>query len=271
MNKDVITSPTNQRIKDLVRLKDRKGEQAESAFLIEGMREIERALQCGFVLEQIYVCPKLSNKLPSADFTKVSESAGEETEISEEAYNKVATREGGDGLLAVCKTKIFNLSDLTQHVSQKTPLIVAVEELEKPGNLGAILRSADAAKVDAVVVLGHSVDVWNRHVIRSSLGGVFSVPVISLSNQDFFEWCKQHKVTTFAAALDERSKSLFDANLDGPSSIILGREATGLSEFWFQNASHLVMIPMQGICDSLNVSVAAGICMFEAVRQRRLL
>ena len=260
-----ITSPTNPKIKDLVRLKDRKGERAEECFVVEGLREINRAFQSGFELLELYQCLVLIPDLPK---TLVAKTYVALTYISQEAFQKVAVREGSDGLIAVFKARTIGLESLTTLVVGKVPLIVAAEDVEKPGNLGAILRTADAAGVHAVVVLDQAVDPWNQHVIRASLGGVFSVPVIHATSEEFFAWCQKNKVSTVAAALSQRSSTVFKQNLKEPTAILLGSEARGLSKFWFENATHLAQIPMFGVCDSLNVSVAAAVFIYEAVRQR---
>lgn len=260
-----ITSPTNPKIKDLVRLKDRKGERSDDCFVVEGLREITRACQSGFDMVELYQCLALMPQLPEM---LASKEHILHAHISQEAFQKIAVREGSDGVIAVFKTRSVGLESLTAIVANKVPLIVAAEDVEKPGNLGAILRTADAAGVHAVVVLDKAVDPWNQHVIRASLGGVFFVPVIQTSSDAFYDWCVDHKVATVAAALSERSSSIFRQNLKDPVAILLGSEARGLSRFWFEKSTHLVQIPMLGVCDSLNVSVAAGVFIYEALRQR---
>lgn len=263
----MITSPTNQKIKDLVRLKDRKGERAASEFVVEGLREIKRAQQCGFELIEIFSCAELLNEqMLDLDLSSVNA----QNEISRDAFQKVAVREGSDGLIAIFKTKLSNLAFLSKYLDGKRPLLVAVEDVEKPGNLGAILRTADAAGVHAVIVLDHAVDPWNQHVIRASLGGVFSVPVIAVTSKEFYEWTKEHSIAVVGAALAARSKSIYakEIELNNSVAIVLGSEARGLSPFWLDHSTHLAKIPMTGICDSLNVSVAAAIFIYEAVRQR---
>lgn len=260
-----ITSPTNPKIKDLVRLKDRKGERAESCFVVEGLREITRACHSGFDLVELYQCLTLLPELPK---TLVMKSDIVLAHISQEAFQKVAVRDGSDGVIAVFKTRVFDLESLNSVIAGKVPLVVAAEDVEKPGNLGAILRTADAAGVHAVIVLDKAVDPWNQHVIRASLGGVFSVPVIHTSSEVFYDWCIRGNITMIAAALGDRSMSIFKQNLKQPLAILLGSEARGLSPFWFEKATHLAKIPMYGVCDSLNVSVAAAVFIYEALRQR---
>ncbi|MCX6124412.1 MAG: RNA methyltransferase [Proteobacteria bacterium] len=260
-----ISSPTNQTIKDLVRLKDRKGTWAEGSFLVEGDREIRRAIQCKFELEQIFVCRDLilNNAPPIGDFSQAKEFF-----ISREAFAKVATRDSSDGVLAVFRTRTWTTDAILPKTSERPLLILAVEDIEKPGNLGAILRTADGAGIDAVVALGKTVDLWNPNVIRASLGGVFSVPTVFAENETFMHWCRKNNVRVVGAALHRESKSLYKTSLISAVAIVLGSEAHGLSNYWLKFSDDLAIVPMQGVCDSLNVSVAAALFAFEAVRQR---
>lgn len=265
MSPKEITSPSNPTIKELVRLKDRKSDGADKEFLVEGFREIDRAIRSGFEILELFVC----HEVLSHEAQGLMSQCKNITFLSLAAFQKIAIREKSDGVLAVFAIKEFTLREIASKTT-KPILIVAVEALEKPGNLGAVLRSADAAKVDCVVVLDQKVDTWNQNVIRSSLGAVFSVPVINCTSQQLIEWCKENDIKTFGAALSNRSKSIFESELKGPSAIIFGSEAFGLSTYLLENVDDLSVIPMAGICDSLNISVAAAIYMFEAVRQRSL-
>ena len=260
-----ISSPTNQTIKDLVRLKDRKGPWAEGTFLVEGDREIRRAIQSKFELEQIFFCRDLI--LSNAAAIDRSSQA-KEIFISREAFAKVATRDSSDGVLAVFRTRTWTTDSILPKAPNKPLLILAVEDIEKPGNLGAILRTADAAGVDAVVALGKAVDLWNPNVVRASLGGVFSVPTIFAENETFRQWCRKKNIRLVGAALHQKSKSLYKTSLINSVAIVLGSEAHGLSNYWLESSDDLAVVPMQGVCDSLNVSVAAALFAYEAVRQR---
>ena len=262
----VINSPSNQTIKDLVRLKDRKGERHLQSFVVEGSREIERALASNFVLEDIFYCPE---ELDASGRSLVEQAKGcRRAEVSREAFAKIATREGSDGLVAVFKQRKFSFSDIEKRAAKADLFMVAVEDVEKPGNLGAVLRTADGSGVHGVVCLGKTVDVWNQNVVRSSLGALFSVPVVHCEGPEFFSWCKAHGVKLVGATLSEHSKHIHDTNLRGPVAIIFGCEATGLTKSTLSHLDEAVTIPMNGVCDSLNISVAAGVFMYEAMRQR---
>lgn len=262
----MITSPTNQTIKDLVRLKNRKGIESEHSFLVEGVRECQRALRAGFNLKSLFFCKDLLNADGQSFVLQAPQNVC--TSVSQQAFAKVATREGSEGILTVFDQKTFSVTDIKKRAKSQPIFVVVIEDLEKPGNLGAILRTADGADVHGVIVLGMNVDVWNPNVIRSSLGGVFSVPTVCLKHADFFEWCRSNKIKKIAAALDDRSRPVFGEDLRDPVAIIVGSEARGLSDEVLEKSDRICMIPMLGICDSLNVSVAAGVLMYETRRQR---
>jgi TrmH family RNA methyltransferase len=261
-----ITSPANQTIKDMVRLKDRKGERAATSFVVEGAREIERAIASGFKLLEVFVCDD-DSKFTGGSLSQNTRGA-KTTIVSGPVFAKLAMRETSDGVLAVFEAKTRSVDTLRPKNPGKGWLILAVENIEKPGNLGALLRTADAASVDAIIVIGHKIDPWNQNCIRSSLGGVFSVPVVPMTREDFFEWCAREKIRTVAAALSERSQNVFEMSMTGSVAIALGSEAMGLSLEFQRQCDHLAVIPMRGVCDSLNVSVAGAVFIFEILRQR---
>jgi TrmH family RNA methyltransferase len=262
----VITSPSNQTIKDLVKLKQRKGFESDHSFLVEGVREGHRALSKGFQIKRLFLCEELLDADGQTFIRQVPQSIC--TSVSRQVFAKVAMREGSGGILTVFEQKNFSTADILKRAKSQPIFVVVVENLEKPGNLGAILRTADGADVHGVIVLGTNVDVWNPNVIRSSLGGVFSVPTVCLNHADFFEWCSNNNIKTVAAALSDRSEPVFREDLTGSVAIIVGSEAHGLSDMVLGKSDRICMIPMLGICDSLNVSVAAGVLMYEARRQR---
>jgi len=267
MSSLLISSPSNQIIKDLVKLKNRKGDRACRSFIVEGAREIERALGQGFFLEDFFVCPAILTEQTSVIIDKLAKART--TTLSKEAFSKVATRESTDGVLGVFTHREFTFDDILKRAGQNAPFVLVLENLEKPGNLGAILRTADGCGVHGVVILGKNIDLWNPNVIRSSLGGVFSVPTLYCPDQElFFAWCARNNIKLVAAVLSAVSAPIYDEKLSGPIAVALGSEAHGLSQTLLAKIDRPVIIPMQGICDSLNVSVAGGIFMYEVQRQR---
>lgn len=254
----MITSKTNSKIKNLVRLQKASERREQNRILIEGRREIERAQACGFQIEQLYVCEPLLRTPYSINAIAV------ET-VSEEVFDKIAYREGSDGLLALAIPKYNSLNDFKP---SKNPLIIVLETVEKPGNLGAVMRTADAAGVDAVIVADPATDLYNPNAIRASIGCIFSVPVYACSTRECIKWLKQNEITIYCTYLNA-SIDYLDADFSKPSAIVMGTEATGISEAWVEAADQNIIIPMNGIADSLNVSVTTAIVTFEALRQRR--
>ncbi|MDD4373939.1 MAG: RNA methyltransferase [Bacteroidales bacterium] len=254
----MITSKTNPRIKALVRLQKSSERRKTNRFLIEGHREIERAVASGIQLETLYRCPDLFPKLPEWHIN-------ESIEVSKEVFEKIVYRGESDGLLAVARTPQNSLENLKL---SENPLLIVLEAVEKPGNLGAILRTADAAGIDALLVCDPLTDLYNPNTIRSSLGCVFSVPTVVCNSSEAISWLKANKINIFATYL-EASINYLDADFSGRTAIVMGTEATGLSSQWVNAAKQNLIIPMQGIADSLNVSVSTAIVLFEALRQRR--
>lgn len=261
-----ITSPANQTIKELVRLKARKGEWSQRAFLVEGAREIDRALGQGFSLDKFFICRDLASSEGQSVLRQLP--GLQVVTVAREAFSKVATRDSSDGVLAVFHKRTFRFEDILKRTQADKPFIVVVESVEKPGNLGAILRTADGAGVDGVVILDQDTDLWNPNVIRASLGGVFSVPTVHMERENFFALCRQLKIKTVAAALRDKCSPIFFENLNEPLAVVFGSEAHGLSDATLKHCDSSIVIPMKGICDSLNVSVAAAIIMYETLRQR---
>ncbi|MBG0782500.1 MAG: RNA methyltransferase [Bacteroidales bacterium] len=254
----MITSKTNPQIKALVRLQKSSERRKTNRILIEGRREIERAIAFNVIIETLYYCPDLCPDIPKW-LTK------NRIAVSKEVFEKIAYRSESDGLLAVSFPPETSLEKL--QLSQN-PLIIVLEAVEKPGNLGAILRTADAAGADAILVCDPLTDIYNPNTIRSSLGCVFSVPVVACSSNDAIHWLKSKKIQIFATYL-EASINYLDASFTMPSAIVAGTESTGLSKQWIDAADQNLIIPMHGITDSLNVSVSTAIVLFEALRQRQ--
>jgi TrmH family RNA methyltransferase len=264
----VLTSVQNPRVKAAAALRDGKERRRRGLFAVEGAREIARALECGFALEELFVCDEELSEPASAILADLYGSGREALVVAVAAgvMKKLVVREGSDGLCGVFKTRSATLASLTLGTS---PLLLAVESLEKPGNLGALLRSADGAGCSAVVALGQTVDVFNPLVIRASLGTVFHVPVVPASNDEFAAFCRERGLKVHAAALTPRSRVYTDVDLREPAVILLGSEADGLSEYWLTAADALVQIPMLGVADSLNAATAGAVLVYEALRQRR--
>ena len=254
----MITSKTNPKIKNLVRLQKASERREQGRILIEGQREIERAQACGFEMEELYVCEPLLRE-PVNIKTKYTET------VSEEVFEKIAYREGSDGLLAVAKPKYKNLSEFKP---RKDALIIVLETVEKPGNLGAVMRTADAAGVDAVIVADPATDLFNPNAIRASIGCIFSVPVYACSTEECISWLKKNGITIYCTYL-KASIDYLDADFTKATALVMGTEATGISDAWVEAADQNIIIPMNGIADSLNVSVTTAIVTFEAIRQRR--
>ena len=282
---EIITSTQNAKLKALIALRDRKEREATGLCLVEGAREIQMAAENGYEIETLYFCrsefsgnPGNTNNKRNAEarLRTLSGFSRQVFELGDAAFEKAAMREGRDGLMATVKTRTWTWNDLGLGSRQSpptptpapAPLFLAAQNIEKPGNLGALLRTAEAAGVTALVTLDAKVDVWNPNAIRASLGCVFRIPVIQQTSADFVAECAARGITTVAAALTKNSRPHYEVAMTGPTAIVMGSEAWGLTEWWLAHAAATAMIPMRGKADSLNVSVAAGILVFEALRQR---
>jgi len=230
---------------------------------IEGARELSLALNAGYKPESVFICPEiyakseypgLIKRLPAEIFV----------EISPAIFTKLAYREQSDGLITIVKPINHSLGSLKL---PSNPFVIILESVEKPGNLGAILRTADAAKAAAVIVCDPNTDIYNPNAIRSSVGCLFTVQVGIGTSSETLEWLRKNKLKSFAAELTA-SNWYHECDFTGPSAIVMGTEADGLTDFWLQNADARIKIPMRGEIDSLNVSVSTAILTFEAMRQR---
>lgn len=260
-----ITSLQNPRVKQLVKLRDRRPRDEAGVFLVEGYRQIRRALEKNVELREVYFSRDWFLGENEDALLAQAEAAGAELfELSKEAFAKVAYRERPDGLLAVAPQWHRQLEDLKLGAA---PFLLVVEAIEKPGNLGTILRSADAAGCDAVIVCDPVTDIFNPNVVRASTGVLFSVPLVVAESRAVHAWLKQKGIRT-AATTPHTDNIYTKTDLTGPLAIIMGSEQYGLSEFWMKESDVLVRIPMAGQADSLNVAMATIITLFEAVRQR---
>ena len=259
-----IISLQNTKVKNINKLTSKAQERKKQGlFVIEGARELSLALFGNYVLDSVFLCSELFSK---TDYPEVLHQINSKiiNEVSEAVFKKIAYREGSDGIIALAEPKSHTLSDLTL---PENPFIIVLESVEKPGNLGAILRTADAARVDAVIVCDPLSDIYNPNVIRSSVGCLFTVPIAVTSNHDTLSFLREKNIQTFAAELNA-AQWYQNTDFRKGSAIIMGTEADGLTSFWLNNAHSRIKIPMRGKIDSLNVSVSTAIITFEAMRQR---
>ena len=258
-----ITSTQNIYIKQLLQLKDKSRERKKSGlFLIEGEREIMLAKKGGYKLETVLFNPEI---ISEEQINKSTYQHINLIEISKDVYEKLAYRGTTEGLLAVAKSKMHSMDTL--RFNTENPLILVAEAPEKPGNIGALLRTADAANVDAVIIANPKSDLYNPNIIRSSVGCVFTKNIAMGSTTEIIKFLKAQNINIYCAAL-QASVNYNTQDFTKPTAIVVGTEATGLSDEWIENATQNIIIPMQGEIDSMNVSVAAGILIFEAKRQR---
>lgn len=274
MNDNLITSAQNQKVKLLLQLQQKSSERRKSGlFVVEGRRELLHCIEAGYEVDTVFYCGSLTpegGSHPEGFELRVDGQThiirGCRTfEVSKEVYEKVAYRGGTEGVIAEVKTKSHTLHNLKM---KENPLIVVLESVEKPGNLGAILRSADAAAVDAVIVCDPLTDLYNPNLIRSSLGGIFTVPCVACSSEECIEFLKTHGIQILTAQLQD-SHLYYDIDMKRATAIIMGTESTGLTGQWRKAADAHIRIPMLGRLDSLNVSISSAILMYEAVRQRK--
>ncbi|WP_168582572.1 TrmH family RNA methyltransferase [Gephyromycinifex aptenodytis] len=261
-----ITSPANARLRHVASLRRRRVRDAEGVTLIDGFAELSLALDAGLRPQTLYWCPELLRQPQSQQHLvdRVRERGSEIVHLSRSAFEKVAYREGPDGVLAVVASPQRTLDQLAVTAG----LVLVCEGVEKPGNLGAMLRTADAAGVDAMLAADPVTDWGNPNVVRGSKGTVFSVPVASCDTAEMLAWVKTNALTLVATTPDT-DLDYADVDYTGPVAIAVGAEQTGLSEEVLAAATHRVRIPMAGAADSLNVSISAAVVLYEAVRQRR--
>lgn len=255
---EVITSPSNPKIKRLLALQQKSSARREAGlFVVEGQRELQHCIDAGFEIDSIFVCPDLLSTPP--------ESRIKVFEVTKEVYARISYREGTEGVIAEVRTPDRRFEDL---VLPERPLVVVLESVEKPGNLGAVLRSADAAGADAVLICDPLTDLWNPNLIRASIGAVFTVPCLSCGSAEAIAFLKARGIRILTAQLQD-SSLYYDCDMTVGTALVMGTEATGLTDAWRAAADAHIRIPMLGRLDSLNVSVSAAILLFEAVRQRQ--
>ena len=300
---EIITSPSNPKIKRLLALQQKSSARREAGlFVVEGRRELQHCIDAGFEVDSVFYCPSRcggaprqnfasgSGELPrktvatlgsvrgrgplpqevggvrrSRTFSEAVAASPKEFEVSEEVYAKIAMRESTEGVIAEVRAKERKLEELAL---PENPLLMVLESVEKPGNLGAVLRSADAAGVDAVLFCDPLTDLWNPNLIRASIGAVFTVPCVACSSAEAIAFLKARGIRILTAQLQD-SSLYYDCDMTAGTALVMGTEATGLTGVWRQAADAHIRIPMLGRLDSLNVSVSAAILLFEAVRQRQ--
>ena len=262
-----ISSLQNPQIKELVQLNDKSRVRKKSGkFLLEGQREIELATLGGYTIEKIIYCSQITDEENTKRLESNFEFPLEFLEVTKEVYQKIAYRETTEGILAIVNAKKHELENIS--FKREKPLLLVAEAPEKPGNIGALLRTADAANVDAVFIANPKTDLYNPNIIRSSVGCLFTTQIATGTTDEILAYLKKHNITSYAAALKKDSEFYQNQNFKEACAIVVGTEATGLSDQWLNHATKKIIIPMNGKIDSMNVSVAASILIFEASRQR---
>ncbi|HNY01874.1 MAG TPA: RNA methyltransferase [Bacteroidales bacterium] len=260
----IITSLQNPAIKNVILLSEKpRARREQNRIVIEGAREIRQAMGNGFAVTDLFICREIAGREAGALPANVTREP-ECFEVTAEVFNRMAYREDSGGMIALAEPRRLTLAGLDPGPN---PLLLVLETVEKPGNLGAILRTADAAGLHAVIVCDPQTDIYNPNAIRSSLGCIFTLPVVTASSEETLAWLKTLGITAYGTALPA-TRFYHEADFTGPSAIIMGSEAAGLSRIWIEGAGQLIRIPMLGKVDSMNVSVSAAIVVFEALRQR---
>ena len=289
MRIETITSAQNRKVKELLTLVEKsKARSAAGLFVVEGQRELGHCLDAGFIPETLFICGEVmavqNNAVNGAKTGHLAENIeGKDgldaliakaealnprlgvVQIPAFLYEKVAYRGSTEGIIAEVHSVPRSLEDLRLG---ERPLVMVLESVEKPGNLGAVLRSADAAGADAVIVCDPLTDIWNPNLIRSSVGAVFSVPVAVCTSADAIAFLKERGICIFTAQLQD-SEWYYDTDMTGATALVMGTESTGLTQAWRDSADAHIKIPMLGRLDSLNVSVSAAVLLYEGVRQRK--
>ena len=261
----MITSTSNPRVKELVLLCEKsRNRRASGLFVVEGRREISSCLSGGFTPRSAYYCPQIVS-LEEVE-TLFRDSQVELIDISDNVYSKVAYRDTTEGVIAVFHARERSLQDINLG-ADKAPFVIVLESVEKPGNLGAVLRTADASGAAAVIVCDPLTDLYNPNLIRASIGGIFTVPVAACSSEEAYEWLHAAGFQILTAQLQD-SSPYYDIDFRRPTAVVFGTESTGLREFWRERSDRKVIIPMLGKLDSLNVSTSVAILSYEAVRQK---
>lgn len=261
----MITSVQNPKIKQLVKLRDSRTRRQEKSVLIEGARECMCALKAKLAIREVFLCEAGLNDEGHAIIAELTKAGLSPLAVNERVFEKISFGHRNEGIIVIADEPTHTLPSLTL---RKAPLILITDAIEKPGNLGAIIRTANAAGSDAIISTNARLDIYNHNVIRASLGAVFNTPVLTTTAEATLAWLEQKKIQTIIAHPDApRSYLSFDYRK--PTAFILGREDTGVSTWWRDHATHQAVIPMHGVVNSLNVSVTAAVLIYEALRQRQ--
>ncbi len=261
----MITSAHNPRVKQAVRLRDHRQRRKEQLILIDGVRELARAITAGVALREVFVCQELCRSEEARRLLEnLPSSGGQRFDVTEAVFAKLAFGQRGEGVVGVAEVLRQRLEDI---VLPTNPLVAVLEGVEKPGNVGAVLRSADGAGISALVVADPRTDLFNPNVIRASLGTIFSLPVAAAAPGDVLAWLRGCGLQILAARV-EGSVSYTEVDYRQPTAIVLGSEAQGLTSLWSGDGVRAIRLPMLGVADSLNVSTAAAVLFYEALRQR---
>jgi RNA methyltransferase, TrmH family len=258
-----ISSKQNPGIKNLLHLQKHSERESQALFIIEGIKEIEKAILSSYTIDSLYYCPEIAESEKVAQLFK-SKIPKLVFEISREIFNKIAYRQDSGGILVLAKPKIHNFENLKP---DENPLILVIEGIEKPGNIGAIYRTADAAGISGIVICDGGTDIYNPNAIRASLGCIFTIPTVVCSSLSAIEWLRNHKIQILTSYL-KAAVPYYKVDYTKPSAIVMGTEATGISDIWVKASDTNIIIPMKGIADSMNVSTATAVLVFEACRQR---
>ena len=252
----LIESLHNEKIKNLTRLiSDNRFRKKSGVFVVEGKQENERAVKFGFEIQEFFICESIFDE----DFPK-----GKIHLVSEKVYEKLAYRGTSEGIIGVYKTKSAELNEFKPNSNSS---VIIVESVEKPGNLGAILRSCEAFGIDALIVTDARIDFYNPNVIRSSVGCLFGMNVFQSSNEELYEFLQKNGFSIFTTLMDESAEDLYKRDFKGKSALLFGTEHSGLSDFWIGKGKN-TLIPMAGSIDSLNLSNAVAISCYEILRQK---
>lgn len=260
----VISSTSNPKIKWVKSLQKNSTRKSEGVFVVEGKKEVGFAVDNEFQLHSIFLCPEIIVESETEILNQFQDDKTGVFTVSKDCYEKIAYRGSTDGLIAIFHNKDRSLNSLTM---KDSPFFIVVESIEKPGNLGAIIRTADGSGADGVIVCDEKVDLYNPNVIRASVGTIFSTQVISTDSKSALDFLQKHEITAYGAILSKKSANYTTSDFTKPTALILGDEHKGLSDIW-QSNSEAIQIPMLGTNDSLNVSNATAILAYEVVRQR---